>query len=48
MISDADIKRIETELAAKFKEVFVTELQAGGFQLVTDAARPTCWCCVPR
>jgi Protein of unknown function (DUF3313) len=38
MISDADIKRIETELAAKFKQVFVTELQAGGFQLVTDAA----------
>ncbi len=38
LISDADIKRIETELAAKFKTVFVTELQAGGFQLVTDAA----------
>ena len=38
LISDADVKRIETELAAQFKKVFVTELQAGGFQLVTDAA----------
>lgn len=38
MISDADIKRIETELAARFKEVFEKELEAGGFQLSADAA----------
>ncbi|HEY6598787.1 MAG TPA: DUF3313 family protein, partial [Pseudomonadales bacterium] len=37
MISDADIKRIETELAARFKQVFEKELEAGGFQLSADA-----------
>ena len=37
-ITDADVTRIETELAARFKKVFVTELAAGGFQMVTDAA----------
>ena len=38
LITDADVTRIETELAAQFKKVFVTELQAGGFPMVTDAA----------
>ncbi len=37
-ITDDQIKRTETEVAAEFKKVFVTQLEQGGFQLVDDAA----------
>jgi len=37
-ISDEQLTRIEGELSAEFKKVFVSELEAGGFQLSTTAA----------
>jgi hypothetical protein len=38
-VTDDDIKRMKSALAAEFKRVFVTELTKGGYQVV-DAAAP--------
>ena len=37
-VTDSDVQRIESTLAAEFKKVFTTELQKGGYQLTTTPA----------
>ena len=39
-VTDQDVQRIKTALAAEFKKVFTTELQKGGYQ-VTNAPAPS-------
>ena len=37
-VTDSDVQRIESTLAAEFKKVFTTELQKGGYQVTTTPA----------
>ncbi len=37
-VSNDDMNRIKTQLAAAFKKIFTKQLQAGGYQVVTTAA----------
>jgi hypothetical protein len=37
-VSDADVQRIKSTLAAEFKKVFATELQKGGYQVTNSPA----------
>jgi len=37
-VTDADVQRIKSNVAAEFKKVFTTELQKGGYQVTNSAA----------